>query len=370
MSDLSEHQSNAGNTVTMIDPIVQPGAWLKAERIKRGKSLQELADSLRLRSHQLEALEADDHARLPGPTFVRGFIRNYARELGIDSSVVLGAPISHSASSQPLSGEHASPLNPLAPNTVGGRLIEPVSQNIRFEAIDAPPHGGASKKVGFLVIIAAILAACAYLGYGWYVENYKSGAARTKETQLIAHSGSTSELQKNSTTSVLTPANSSPPTLVTAPLLDTQPNLSSSLPITPPNLAPNPGSSSPKQEFSQQTSAQLAASAAAALAAQKLGAQPAMLTTALPTAVTTAANAPTGRLQFEFSDDAWIEIRSTTGKVIHKRMHPKGSKFDFDGGGKLALVIGNAKSVKLSQRGAAIDLPKFTQVAVARLSLD
>ena len=54
MSDLSEHQNNAHSaahltdSAPMIDPIAHPGAWLKAERMKRGKSLQELIDDRNL----------------------------------------------------------------------------------------------------------------------------------------------------------------------------------------------------------------------------------------------------------------------------------------------------------------------------------
>ena len=34
-------------------------------------------------ARQVQALEADDYAMLPGRTFVRGFLRNYARLLGL-----------------------------------------------------------------------------------------------------------------------------------------------------------------------------------------------------------------------------------------------------------------------------------------------
>jgi cytoskeleton protein RodZ len=45
----------------------------------------------------VEALESGDYARLPGPVFVRGFIRNYARLLKIDPSPLLEEIAAHSA---------------------------------------------------------------------------------------------------------------------------------------------------------------------------------------------------------------------------------------------------------------------------------
>jgi cytoskeleton protein RodZ len=37
----------------------------------------------------LRALEADDHPRLPAPPFVRGFLRAYARHVGLQADEVL-----------------------------------------------------------------------------------------------------------------------------------------------------------------------------------------------------------------------------------------------------------------------------------------
>lgn len=46
--------------------------------------METIAATLKLSRRQVEALEAGDWARLPGTTFIRGFVRNYARVLQID----------------------------------------------------------------------------------------------------------------------------------------------------------------------------------------------------------------------------------------------------------------------------------------------
>ena len=63
-----------------------PGEYLKRERELRGVSLQEISEKLRLSVRRLERLEKDDYERLPHPTYVRGFIRSYCRELGLDEN--------------------------------------------------------------------------------------------------------------------------------------------------------------------------------------------------------------------------------------------------------------------------------------------
>ena len=54
-------------------------------------SLDTVAQQLKLAPRQVTALEEDDFAKLPGRTFVRGFMRNYARLVRIDAEKVLAA---------------------------------------------------------------------------------------------------------------------------------------------------------------------------------------------------------------------------------------------------------------------------------------
>lgn len=58
-----------------------PGQRLRAEREARGLTEMEAANHLNLTVSYLKALEADDYERLPQATFIKGYIRNYARLL-------------------------------------------------------------------------------------------------------------------------------------------------------------------------------------------------------------------------------------------------------------------------------------------------
>jgi cytoskeleton protein RodZ len=60
-------------------------------RQARGTSIAEVAAALKMSPRQIEAIENEDFSRLSGATFVRGFIRNYARLLKIDVAPVLAA---------------------------------------------------------------------------------------------------------------------------------------------------------------------------------------------------------------------------------------------------------------------------------------
>jgi cytoskeleton protein RodZ len=394
-----QHAVNADtdHSAHHIDPMQSPGAWLKAERLRQGKSIQQVADGLRLRPHQIESLESDDHSRLPGQTFIRGFIRNYARELNVDSAILLGAPVAHTQVQSPSVSAPSGDMR----GGLGGtsKVIEPQSQNIPFDASGDPARG--SSKA--LVIAGVVILAAAAAGYWWF---------KLRPASVDAPSTSTAASTSASTAAPI----SMPSTSVAA---SDAPAVSNTV-AQPSTVATNSATPAPAGALalpsSEQTSAQLAASTAAALAAQKLastapGAAAAPVASAVPAsaalavpstspapapntatpavaapavatqaavapaapAVAPAAPAQTasaGRLAFAFTDDAWVQIRGPRGKVIHEKLHTKGSRFEFNGDGKLNLTIGNAKGVTLSQRGAAVDLAKFTNVTTARLSLE
>lgn len=67
------------------------GALLAAAREAAGLTIDAVAQQLKLAPRQVRALEEDDYTHLPGRTFVRGFVRNYARLLHLDPEAVVAA---------------------------------------------------------------------------------------------------------------------------------------------------------------------------------------------------------------------------------------------------------------------------------------
>ncbi|MHB0968972.1 MAG: helix-turn-helix domain-containing protein [Thermoanaerobaculia bacterium] len=61
------------------------GEELRRERELRGISLKEIADATKIGKRYLEAIEKSDFKTLPAPVFTRGFVREYARYLGLNS---------------------------------------------------------------------------------------------------------------------------------------------------------------------------------------------------------------------------------------------------------------------------------------------
>lgn len=76
------------NTTTTTDDTNQglqdnPGAQLARIREKKGFTKEYVAGKLHLRVRVIELLEADDYQRMPEPVFIKGYLRAYAKLLGL-----------------------------------------------------------------------------------------------------------------------------------------------------------------------------------------------------------------------------------------------------------------------------------------------
>ncbi len=139
------------------------GVWLRQTREAQNRTLEEVEEATRIRPRFLAALEAGDFASLPGGKVQsRGFLRIYARYLGLPSDQVLarydleirGAPANPPAeTSSPASRASRSTAKPTAPPPSASPLPQP-----------APPRRITLTTVllasfAIVVLVAAIVAA-------------------------------------------------------------------------------------------------------------------------------------------------------------------------------------------------------------------
>ncbi|MEK7882060.1 RodZ domain-containing protein [Methyloversatilis sp. NSM2] len=91
-----------------------------------------------------------------------------------------------------------------------------------------------------------------------------------------------------------------------------------------------------------------------------------------PPAESASASPVTGQRQlaFTFAADSWVEIRDAEDRIILSELNRAGSSRTVGAVFPVSLVIGNAKSVRLSIDGTPHDLAPATKVDVARLRLE
>ncbi|AMC33934.1 RodZ domain-containing protein [Janthinobacterium sp. B9-8] len=83
MTEIIDSSSEPQNAV------LSAGATLKARRIELGYTLDKVSAQLKLTPRQIDAIENERFDELPGNTFVRGFVRNYARFLDLPMAPLL-----------------------------------------------------------------------------------------------------------------------------------------------------------------------------------------------------------------------------------------------------------------------------------------
>ena len=88
-SDIADESASVAVELAWVPPDVLPGEVFAARREELRWSLEEAATRLKLTPRQVSALEANDFASLPGMSSVRGFIRSYAKALGLDPEPLL-----------------------------------------------------------------------------------------------------------------------------------------------------------------------------------------------------------------------------------------------------------------------------------------
>lgn len=294
------------------------GVRLKAAREARGMSERDVAQRLRLDLHIVRALEADDLERLPALTFVRGYLRNYARLVGLDEALVREA--------LPDTGE----------------------SEVRIELKSAAMAGGMPRK-GLPwgrwlrnLILLAVLAAVLVLVVPRLLQVWDAWQHRPMEAE-------------DTGTELALPGLSSGP----APAPE----------AAPPGAAeeglPLPGEAAPAEP--QPSLEELPAPAGESASVAEEAAEP---------AATPAEEPPAGEvvddavpLVLGFSEDSWVEINDRDSRLLYGLM-PAGTRRALSGHPPFRILLGNAPGVSVEYRGEALEMAPYRRGKVARFRLD
>jgi cytoskeleton protein RodZ len=318
VTDAVSHIEGAG-----APPATRPGtgAVLRSAREAAGLSIDAVAQQLKLAPRQVKAIEEEDFSHLPGRTFVRGFVRNYARLLRLDSDAVLAA-LPDAATAQEVPS-----LQPPAADM--GELPAPEGTGLGWTRWAIPAA---------MIAIVAALALYEFLRPVPAAEAPR-GTPASDAAPLSPSTPAAAPASENAGIPLANPVAST-----TTPVVGTTPSHEpAGIPLpTPISVATS--------------SAPAASTTAAPEPDPALAAKP-------------ATSPGRGSLVLDFRDYSWTEIKDRKGIVLLSRMNPGGSTQTVSGDAPLDLVIGNAADVTLTFKGARVDLGPFTRQNVARLTL-
>jgi cytoskeleton protein RodZ len=293
------------------------GAQLASKREQLGWSVPDVASHLKLAPRQIDAMEADNYAALPTMVMTRGFIRSYAKLLGLDANALL-ATISPAIAAQPAS------------SAVHSQLSTPFSES-RFSLM-----GRSKFAYKWLVVLAVLLLLLAVA------------------IRLDVLPGLQAKLQSLAEKSAAT---------TTAAAASTEDNASS------------PAATEIQAADAAANAALTAAPVSAAAVAVPAPASAAVVSdapvSAAPISVAPANPAATsgGELSLNFRQDSWVEIKRADNTVLISRLVKAGSTEAVDMSQPVNVIIGNLAGVDATLRGAPLDLKVGSKTNVARLNL-
>jgi len=350
---------------------------MRIAREKAGLTIQQLANGMNLSQKQIMALESDDLTALPSATFVRGFVRNYARIVGCD----------------PAQFEMVNPVQPVQ-STPLSITLSPPAENMPIQSNRADANRRWMIAAGVIVVIGLI---------GGYVKREHVEQARSLIVQQAdVPSPATApklapEDQPAAAAASPAPVTSGGNTETTAALV--APPVASA-PAVPPPAATVPAAKLPSSTTNAPTPATIAANSAgntssATVPPAKVSSVSPVTASSAPTVppVTTSNTKPTPldadaanptpaappRLDpnlpaypvvLDLSQESWVDVREIGGKVFVHGIVKPGERREFQARGQVKVTIGNAPGVKLSWKGKVIDLTDSTKDSVARMTLD
>jgi len=186
---------------------------MQREREMRGVTLEEISESTKISTRALRALEDEDFDRLPGGIFNKGFVRAYARYLGIDEEQAVADFLAAAGEEEP-----PPPL--------------PESQ-------DTEPSGATANWAG-LAVVVVLVAAAAVGAWKLYPTVHRWGA-RAWEARFHLKAGTPAGLKPSPTPQPVTAGNAGtapqPPPAGDAVAKKPQPAAD---PVRPPAITPPP----------------------------------------------------------------------------------------------------------------------------------
>lgn len=338
------------------EEIEGPGRLLREARQQRGLTIDDVSARLRLDAATLFNLEEDNYAQLPGPAFVPGYLRAYARFLDLDPGSVL---------------ERFHDRNPTLP---------PVRDIITHPEVPAPR--AAPRIATYLTVFGLV----ALVFFWWHnrispdpvnpdVLNPDVVNPGAMIPDVITGEGAASSPER--------PPDPGPASRGKSKVLLDEYGLSSSIgPVSPP-VTGAPGEEGGAIGTAAPPPAE---DSAGPEAGAPIPAGNVLVTTNLPPGKTTEAapqppappvemppapQATSGmdHLVLRLKRDCWIEIYDRRGKRLYYQTGLAGKTYAFRGSGPFHVILGYARAVIVTYNGKRFDHTPYIQRELAEFSL-
>lgn len=354
--------------MTQLTVSTGPGAQLQQRREALGLSLQQAAAQLNLKAAVIEKLESQQWDPQVGPTFIRGYLRQYCRLLKLDESMLL-AEFDQLLAAMPA----ATPMHSFSKKT---------------------SRDAAESRFMLATYFLLVLLIGLFLVWFWQthmlnsqpvsmlpeLDQVQTVATADAGTQRpVANTAASSEVSGDASvaTALQLPAEGN---TVAAPQLQAQ--QAAEVVTAETTVASGPDSPAAALPQAENTATEaspvrpVTASDVTSVLPEQIKVQPAETQVAEKTvpAVALAGNQTTAgaeiSLQLQFSAQCWVAVTDATGRRLAYSMQNSAQVLTVTGVPPLHVTLGDPAAVTANVRGNPIDLSGYKQGQVARLTIN
>ena len=322
----------------------RPGETLRRAREAKNLTMEDIWSQTRLSPRIIQAIEQDAYDQLPSPSYVRGYIRNYARVIGIDGESLVQEY--NQVVKQPVADLHDFLSRPRGEMNAGSFLVKAVSWGL-----------------------AALMLGLVYV---WGQNHYFTGNGPADPNEILSGSEVPGAAE--------TPAQAVPgtgPTVATNPhAAAPAPAASTPAPATTPAAGPATATNPPASPTPAAPTAVTPATTAPTTAPAQPFAPPAPGSVAaapgslppVPGPATGVANSP-HQVVLNIEKETWIEVRDKSGSRLYYKTANPGETINLAGAPPMKVIIGRYPGVNLSYDGRPVDFARFVRGGTAKFNL-
>nr|EGQ9116723.1 helix-turn-helix domain-containing protein [Vibrio parahaemolyticus] len=314
---MTEHENT--NEVPLS---IEAGTLLKNKRESLGMTQKQVADRLRLRVSVIEDIENNRFESQQVATFTRGYLRSYAKFVGLDEKVVLVA------------------LEQTAD-------VKPKEQEIEMQSFSRKTkHEKHNSRIMLLTWVIAIVIIGISAAWWWQNQQENSLAQVVAEANVETSQPSADEIADID--------------------LMTEEELIAS---TPAELAASNNTASESSINAAQTDEVVPAETEESTT--EATQQPVALIEAAEEVQEASPVVPEGMtlLTMKFKADCWIQVKDTNGKTLVSGTQKPGQDVELTGKAPFKVILGAPEGVTMTFASEPVDLSGYTSGKVARFTL-
>lgn len=291
---------------------VGPGQLLRNAREQLGWTREQVASRIHLRLTLIAEIESDSYNKHTSHTFIRGYLRTYAKLVGIPEQTILAA---------------YDKLGLTPPDNID---MQSFSRRSRQQANDSR-----LKVVTWLVILVLVA-----LSIAWW---WQSTARRSAGDDALAATemGTTGNMPSVNASSVDV-ADPVLPVVSEAVAIAVDPVVSGAVTAAPAVV---------------ETSAAVTTDASAPVE------------TAAPADEATTEPGKVPQLKLSFTADCWLDVKDANGKTLFSGLKKANDELVLEGPEPLKFIVGAPMAVNLEYQGKSFDMSRYNNGRTARFSL-